>query len=174
MIETLIAILVLSVGILGSGWLQLAALRTSQQSAYQTTALQFAAEMADSIRANGSNTIFLSVDYDAFSAMSVPTAAPCYAADCAGADMAAFDIAEWLARAAAALPGMKARICRDAAPWDAAAHALSWQCSAPEESSAPLVVKLGWRVKNPDGSPLHDSDKDAPPGVAVAVTAYQP
>jgi type IV pilus assembly protein PilV len=172
MMETLIAILVLSLGIFGAGWLQLTAVRTVQQSSYQTTALQLAAEMADRIRANRNPAIFLAVDYDAAVAPAIPASAGCYGAHCDGSQMASFEIADWLARASAVLPGLKTRICRDTAPWDAAAQALSWQCSEPVDDAAPLVIKLGWRVRNPDGSTLLDNRKDTPPGLALTVMPY--
>src|SRR5690606_29049477 len=52
LIEVLVAVFVLAVGVIGAAGMQLAALRTSQQSSFQTRALHLAAEMADVMRAN--------------------------------------------------------------------------------------------------------------------------
>src|SRR5690606_15894095 len=51
LIEVLVAVFVLAVGVIGAAGMQLAALRTTQQSSFQTRALHLAAEMADYMRA---------------------------------------------------------------------------------------------------------------------------
>jgi len=56
------------------------------------------------------------------------------------------------------------QVCRDAQAWDGAAQGWHWSCSGGK--GAPVVIKLGWRGKNPDGTPMSDH-ADAP---AVAVT----
>jgi len=51
LIEVLIAVFVLALGVIGVAGMQLTAMRTSQQSAFQTTAVELPAEMADKMRA---------------------------------------------------------------------------------------------------------------------------
>src|SRR3954468_11288154 len=68
LIEVLVSVLVLAIGVIGAAGMQLTALRTSQQSAFQTAALELAADMADKMRANDSqmrrtDNYYLSVDF---------------------------------------------------------------------------------------------------------------
>jgi type IV pilus assembly protein PilV len=182
LIEVLIAILVLALGVIGVAGMQLSALRTSQQSAFQTAALQLASEMADRMRTNDrqakladADNIFLNVDYS--SAAGDPTVPDqlCYA-NCTPEALAKFDIYEWQKRLRAALPGGRAVICRDAAPWDAKAGALTWTCDPGSGHSGSIVIKLGWRAKgrNPDGSVIADAAKGFPPSMAITVKPYTP
>ncbi|MGH8806965.1 MAG: type IV pilus modification protein PilV [Noviherbaspirillum sp.] len=180
LIEVLVSMLVVALGVIGAAAMQMTALRTSQQSRFQTLAVQLASEMADKMRANDSQmkqgdaaNPFLVVDYK--SVTDGEPAAPgklCYAAACSGGDLAAFDIYEWKKRVKAVLPGGRVLICRDSAPWDSARNALTWNCSAGTEGSASLVIKLGWQGKNPDGSLIKDADNTFPPSVALTVEPY--
>lgn len=180
LIEVLVSMFVLALGVIGAASMQLAALRTTQQSAFQTAALQLASEMADKMRANdsqmkqsGSANPFLMVDYKS-DTDGEPTAPGklCYADTCDGGELAEFDIYEWKKRIRATLPGGRVLICRDSAPWDSAAKGFTWSCAGGAESSAPLVIKLGWQGKNPDGSLIRDAAKLFPPSVALAVEPY--
>jgi type IV pilus assembly protein PilV len=181
LIEVLVSIFVLSLGVIGVAGMQLSALRASQQSAFQTVALQLAAEMADGMRANVGQMIladaanpFLQIDYRAGPAQASP-GARCDATDCTPAELAAFDIHNFLSGVREALPGGRARVCRDAVPWDDAAKALAWACRGGD--GAPIVIKLGWQAKNPYGSvtgPAGAIDGEAPPAVALTVLTYLP
>lgn len=180
LVEVLVSILLLAVGVIGAAGMQLAAARTTQQSALQTVALQLASEMGDKIRANNlsarkpAENPFLLVDYN--SATQGEPVAPdklCFGSDCGDEDVAAFDIYEWERRIRNELPGGRARICRDVRPWDQGRRSLAWECtSGGTKDAAPLVIKLGWQGKNPDGSLIRDGDAEFPPSVAVTVTPY--
>jgi type IV pilus assembly protein PilV len=50
--------------------------------------------------------------------------------------------AAWQDRAAAALPGGRAVVCRDPSPWNAVTGAYRWDCAP---VAGPLLVKLGWQ-----------------------------
>jgi type IV pilus assembly protein PilV len=177
LIEVLIAVLVLALGVIGAAGMQLTALRTTQQSTFQTTALELAAEMADKMRANASqmkqaDNLFLKVDYQ--SATGTDPAAPeklCYSktASCGADELAKFDIYEWETRVKANLPGGRALICRDSAPWDSDVGALTWTCAKSSADSTGLVIKIGWQARNPDGSLIRDAAKKFPPSVALSV-----
>jgi len=52
MIEVLVAIVIISLGLLGMAGLQAAGLRGSQSSAYRAQAVQYAADMAERMRGN--------------------------------------------------------------------------------------------------------------------------
>ena len=176
LVEVLVAVLVLALGVLGAARLQLTALRTGQQSGLHSAAVQLAAEMADRIRANDASmraadadNPFLGADYDA--ANGTPLApALCYASGCDSEALARFDLYEWQRRLQAALPGARAAICRDGEPWNAAARAFQWECD--DEPDAPLVIKVGWHARDPDGSRVLDANGEAPPAVALVVSPY--
>jgi type IV pilus assembly protein PilV len=182
LIQVLISVFVLTLGVIGAAGLQLAALRTSQQSAFQTGALQLASEMADRVRANhmqmrrqDAENPFLAVDYRSASdpAPQAP-AALCHTVACDSGALAKFDIYEWEKRIKSTLPGGRARICRDSIPWDAAKGTLTWECNPGAGGNASLVIKLGWQGKgrNPDGSLIADAGTTFPPSVAIIVEPY--
>jgi type IV pilus assembly protein PilV len=179
LIEVLISILVLALGVIGVAGMQLTALRTSQQSAFQTAALQLASEMADRMRTNDNqakladtDNPFLKVDYSSGTGEPKAPDQLCYA-NCTPEALAQFDIYEWEKRLRAALPGGRAVICRDAAPWDAKAGAFTWTCNPGTGNSGSIVIKLGWRAKgrNPDGSVVA-ANTPFPPSVALTVKPY--
>lgn len=180
LVEVLVSILILAIGVIGAAGMQLAATRTTQQSALQTVALQLASEMSDKIRANGAairgrlENPFLSVDYNsATQGEPVAPAKLCFGIDCSDRDLAAFDVYEWERRVKSELPGGRVRICRDISPWDRGTRSLTWDCSPGDANgTAPLVIKLGWQGKNPDGSLVRSGGAEFPPSVAVTVIAY--
>lgn len=180
LVEVLVSILILAIGVIGVARMQLAAARTTQQSALQTVALELASEMSDKIRANDriSNSniagTYLSVDYDSDrQGEPAPPSKLCFGVECDNHEIAAFDIYDWEKRIGSELPGGRARICRDAHPWSEASRSLKWGCTtAGSDDSAPIVVKVGWKGKNPDGSPVRNNDKEFPPAVVLAVTSY--
>lgn len=182
LIEVLVSIFVLTLGVIGVAGMQLTALRTAQQSAFRTAAVQLASEMADRMRTNDSQmklaadqNPFLRVDYPPSDGKHIAPGKLCHAkaASCDAEELAKYDIHDWESRVGAALPGGRAVICRDAAPWDADNDALTWTCNPGAGSGAPIVIKLGWLAKgqNPDGSAVVDG-APFPPGVAITVKPY--
>lgn len=177
LVEVLASVLVLAIGVIGAAGMQLAAMRTSQQVVFQDTALQIAGEMADAIRARHRKVAgqqdahpFLRLDYQSSGADLLPVPDKlCYANICDEEEFLAFEIYEWKRRVQTGLPGGRVRICRDAAPWSSAGKVLSWECSDDLESGAPVVIKLGWQAKSPDGSLIRDVNNNFPPSVALAV-----
>lgn len=180
LIEVLISVFVLALGVIGSAGMQLGALRTTQQSTFQTTALELAAEMADMMRTNATqmklaDNPFLKVNYQSASGTDpAPPGTLCYgnASGCDAEALAKFDIYEWEKRIKLSLPGGRALICRDAAPWDSDVGTLAWTCAGPSADGAGMVIKIGWQAKNPDGSLIQDAAKHFPPSVALSVEPY--
>jgi type IV pilus assembly protein PilV len=181
LIEVLVSLLVLTLGVIGVAGMQLAALRTAQQSTFQTTALQLASEMADRMRANdsqmkstGTDNQFLKVDYTAANGKPTAPAKLCYDAACNAEELARFDVYEWQNRIRSGLPAGRAVICRDASPWDTGADALTWDCQPGAGDDAPVVIKIGWSARggNPDGSLRADRAAPLPPAVAITVKPY--
>jgi type IV pilus assembly protein PilV len=174
LIEVLVAIVVLAVAIVGAAGAQLAALRTRQASALLSNGVQLAGAMAERMRANAeqmrapdSANPYLQLRYDA--ALDGPPGAvpPCYAgAACASVQLAAFDIAELKQALHAQFPGGRVAVCRDAVLWNPARAALDWQCRG---ASGPIVIKLGWHARLPDGSKAQDDAGQYPPQLAIVV-----
>jgi len=181
LIEVLVSVFVLTVGVIGAAGMQLTALHTAQQSAFQTRALHLASNMADMMRANveqmrldDSVNPYLRVDYAASSTTTHASEYQCYDADryCDAAQLARFDISELQRHVDTGLPGGRVRICRDVSPWNATTGRFEWDCALPSHStSAPLVIKIGWQEKNSAGKPMQNSTSFAP-GMVLTVTPY--
>ncbi|MET0857036.1 MAG: type IV pilus modification protein PilV, partial [Telluria sp.] len=62
--------------------------------------------------------------------------------------------------------------CRDSQVWDAGRGALRWACGGGPQ--APVVIKLGWRGKEHDGSAAHDRAGEFAPSVAIALPGAAP
>jgi type IV pilus assembly protein PilV len=177
LLEILIALLVLALGIMGGAAMQLSALRTRHQSALLSQAAQLASGMAERMRANpeqmrlndGANP-YLSLNYDALAEPDpAPPASLCHGlgAACGSAQLALLDLYELKVLVHERLPAGRAVVCRDANSWQGGK--LRWACSG--GAGAPVVIKVGWRGKNPDGTPSRDEQQQSMPGVALALGA---
>lgn len=177
-VEVLVSIVILAIGVIGAAGMQLAAVRAARQTMYQTFVSHLAAEMGDAIRAgerwaskNSSADPYLGANFDAvLAAEPTPPARSCYSDDCNPTEFAAFEIHEWKMRIRNAVPGGQFLICRDSSPWSGDQNSLIWECRDGEAGTAPIVVKLGWQTKNPDGSLTGDAANRIPPGIALTVS----
>ncbi|TWI70209.1 type IV pilus assembly protein PilV [Pseudoduganella lurida] len=169
LLEILIAVFVLALGLIGGTAMQLHAMRTRHESALLSSAVRVASSLADRMRANAAQLpAYLAIDYDAHAEPSpAPPANLCLATPCDAAGLASLDAYELKRQVRATFPAGRARVCRDAQMW--AGGSLRWDCSG--EPSAPVVVKVGWRGKRPDGTPDTDAAGSYAPGVAIAVGA---
>jgi type IV pilus assembly protein PilV len=102
LIEVLVAVVVISLGLLGLAGLQVVSLNNNQTAYYRSLATQQTNDMMDRIRANlaGIGT----GSYDNLSA-TIPADPGCFAAGCSVANMAVTDHFQWLTNTAAMLPG---------------------------------------------------------------------
>lgn len=177
LIEVLVSIVILALGVIGTAGMQVAMLRSAQQSAFHAFAMQIASEMADTMLADHGHARqaagvdpYLGIDYR--SATDHEPEGPgksCYGNACNALELAEFEIYDWKKRIKAALPSGRVMVCRDSNPWNAGQKALSWSCDDEANSAAPVVIKLGWRTKNPDGSLRQDATGAVPPIVALTV-----
>ena len=108
LLEVLIAIVVLSIGLLGLAGLQAAGLRNNNSAYMRTMATQQAYDMADRMRAN--RVAVLAGAYDNISGTG--TNPDCITTGCTTAHMAQHDTFEWNTLNAALLPSGKGTVKR--------------------------------------------------------------
>jgi type IV pilus assembly protein PilV len=111
LVEVLVALVVMSVGMLGIAALYLEGLRAGRTALYRTTAITLAADMADRIRANRNAGL-------AYAGTGPGAAGGCVNGnlDCTAEDLAADDWFDWSNRLAAQLPdGATGEVVVDAA-----------------------------------------------------------
>lgn len=115
LLEVLVAIVVLSLGLLGLAGLQASSLRNNQTAYYRGIATQQAYDMADRIRANLAGV--RAGNYSNLVA-GLPAGNPdCFAAVCTAANIAVSDHRQWNTVNAALLPaGNGTVVCEDGAP----------------------------------------------------------
>lgn len=108
LIEVLVAVLILTVGILGLVGLQTRALQFSQESMLQSQAMMMAYEMTDRIRANKTSAD----DYEVMYGENVTATQNCQTGNCTPAQLALYELSEWKTNVAS-LPSGDAQIVRD-------------------------------------------------------------
>lgn len=143
LLEVLVAIVVLSFGVLGVVGLQAAALKANNETRYQSTAVAMARELADLMRGNKNLAVLTSGNpyvgnYTAASiaSMTNPGCAPCTSPT----QVAQAHMRDWVSRVNAVLPGFRARVCVDSDPYDEGGKP-RWDCTG---SGGIVVVKIGW------------------------------
>ena len=132
LIETMIAILVLSFGMLGMLSVFLNSLKITSSSHYRSIAAQQMYALSDNIRSSLPQlTVYPSASGGAVS--------NCLAtAGCTAAEITQTEIALWQTRLAALLPSGRGVICQDATPGDG--DSTNWQCSG----GGQFVIKVCW------------------------------
>lgn len=111
LLEVMVAIVVLSLGLLGLAGLQAASLRNNQTAYYRGIATQQAYDIADRLRANLAGV--RAGNYNNLMAV-IPTDPACFLAGCTIANMAVTDHFQWNTTNAALLPnGVGTVICAD-------------------------------------------------------------
>lgn len=137
-LEVLIAVIILSVGILGLAGLQAVALRNNHSAFLRSQATMLAYDISDRMRANLTETQADGYDLTAAN----PNANCIGTTGCTEAQMAGHDISEWNL-AVATLPNGQAVVCYDTSPEDgttAAAHA----CSGAAPGFGVYTIKIWW------------------------------
>jgi type IV pilus assembly protein PilV len=113
LIESLISIVVVSIGFLGFAGLQINGLAAANDSLFRSKAVYLSYQMADRVRANlpaANNGA-----YNSFTSQSPPSPGCTVSVNCTAAQMATNDFAEWLTeiQSAGALPNGGGVICLD-------------------------------------------------------------
>lgn len=151
LIEILVSILLLSFGLLGMVALQAGALQGQREARLQAVAIRFATELAERMQGNRAIAMQPVASANPYLLQDFEGAAPASTVDCAlggcgsALDVARWDIAEWLARLVdttrGGLPGPRATVCFDEAPYDTDGRP-RWACT---HSGGIVQIKLGWR-----------------------------
>lgn len=170
LIEVLVAVLVLSLGVLGAAGMQAVSLRANREARMQEVGTRLAAELGELVRAN--HVLARATDpqsnpylIDISNAAPDPIVACFTTESCsASADIARRDVADWAQRAVLLLPGMHAKVCYDAAPFDANGRA-EWTCDGAGDT---LHIKIGWTRADLNRS-TNTQDSATTPAVVLPV-----
>jgi len=107
MVEVLVALVVLTIGLLGIAALYLNSLQSGRTAIYRTQAVNLAADMADRIRANRT----AQAAYGTLFADAEAEVAGCYTTGgCIDTDLASSDLARWKATIAQLLPNGQGQV----------------------------------------------------------------
>jgi len=156
LLEVLVAIVVLSFGVLGVVGLQAAALQANKEARNQSAAVALGRELGDMMRGNKDIALQTTASQNPylvsnFTGTLPSTSANCFTGACATQlGVAEFNMREWLARVAAVLPGARVVVCFDDSPYASADGRPEWACSSTANDAA--VVKIGWSRQGFDTS----------------------
>jgi type IV pilus assembly protein PilV len=154
LLEVLVAVLVLSFGLLGIAGLLLASIQNNSVSTQRTAATFLAQDMADRIRSNINATKIFDKDGVIQPAFYLSTDVAvnnnCFGAGSTGcADpktVAARDLFIWRQQIQQSLPGGTGIVCRDSTPGDGISAA-NPVCD-PDIGDSPWVIKIFWVVRD--------------------------
>jgi type IV pilus assembly protein PilV len=159
LLEVLVAVLVLSFGLLGIAGLLLASVQNNSASTQRTAAAFLAQDMADRIRSNIDATKVFAPDGTLRPAyyLSNDVAANnnCFGAGSSGCTnrqtVAARDLFVWRQQIQQSLPGGTGIVCRDSTPDDGIRGDTALQADHgcdPDLGDSPWVIKIFWQVRS--------------------------
>ncbi|MCV6610878.1 MAG: type IV pilus modification protein PilV [Amphritea sp.] len=135
LIEVMVALVILSLGVLGMAALQTTAIKQNQSAYMRSQANQLAYDITDRMRANRANlTAYLQ------KSAGVNTVGCTTTDGCSGSQMAEDDLAEWFDAIARELPGGAGEVCRSNLSDDAAGAP---DCEG-NGTDNPVVVYIWW------------------------------
>ena len=152
MVEALVSVLILAFGVLAMGGLQLATMRSTQNSGKAAIAATLGKDYSEMMRSNASvsNNTSTAANVNPYlfdtantSSFTASPAANCTTSFCTPAQIATLHVADWAQRVALQLPNGRAVVCRDANPKDGAGLN-KWGC---DNSGSLVTIKLGWESK---------------------------
>lgn len=180
LLEVLVAIVVLSFGVLGMVGLQAASLQANREARLQAHGVRLAAELAELMRANKAVAVkpnaaanpYLVEDFRG----TLPTeTSNCFDSACAsGLELARSDMLNWLTRVKDELPGARVVVCFDATPYTSGGIPRWGSCS---NSGGIVQIKIGWTRASSNraatGTAAFDrvADSGSRPSVVTPVTA---
>lgn len=152
MIEALVAIVVMSLGLLAVVGVQLEALRGNMDASQSAVAASLVRDYQEaltaipSLAAKTTTDKITAVDKGSYTSYGTATECKGATANCSNTQFADFQTREWIDRASKALPGGKVTVCFDNAYREtsgSSAGLYKWDCS----NTGVLVVKIGWNSK---------------------------
>lgn len=185
LVEVLVAIVVLSFGLLGMVGMQAFALQANRETRLQGQAAVLARELAEMMRGNKvvgadpstTNNFYLgdftvgnlamgaNASYCSGANTSTPCATP--------VDVAKAEMTDWLNRVNTELPGARVTICFDGAPYDSEGMP-RWACNSTGADEI-AVIKIGWTRATTDrsetGTAAIKAASSTPPSVLFPVTS---
>lgn len=186
LIEVLVALLILSFGMLGLIGMQAFALQSNRDAKLYSEGTNLARELAEMMR--GNNLIAIKTDTVDNPYLTNTLQAGTDDSDClavGGActttkDVAAAQMTEWRTRVRNAFPGARVEICFDAEPYDGAGLP-QWDCTAGTAGvNEVIVLKLGWTIRSTDSSAtdananIGANDNGSRPQIILPVTGGNP
>ncbi len=185
LVEVLVAIVVLSFGLLGMVGMQAFALQSNREARLQGQAAVLARELAEMMRGNkvvgsdpsSTNNFYLgtftvgnlSMGSNASYCSGANALTPC----ATPADVAKAEMTDWLNRVNTELPGARVSVCFDGAPYDSNGMP-QWTCT-PTGADEIAVIKIGWTRASTDrsqtGAGAIESASSNPPTIIFPVTS---
>lgn len=176
-LEVLIAIIILSIGMLGAVGMQATALQANKETRNQAIATTFARELAEKMRGNHKVAIMpLAVGVNPYlfdvtlpSTPVVKTPVPnCFTAACPSPEAVAhWDVADWQSRVQTALPTPRVQVCFDKDPFDSTGKP-RWACT---DNGDIAVLKMSWNTTNTQGKLVLTSQPESLPLLVIPLTA---
>ena len=169
LIEVLVAVLILSIGVLGVAGMQVTSMQVEREARLQATGVRMARELGDLMRANPKVAEVLTAADNPylgdFTAAPGAPATNCLSDSCAdGKVLAGWEMNDWMTRVADDLPGARALICFDRTPYDGGGLP-QWLCSNDGNTA---VIKIGWTRSGTQGSGGTDKlDRATRPAVVM-------
>lgn len=173
LVEMLVAVVVLSLGVLGTVGMQLSALQGNRDAGQQSAAVRLGAELAELMRDNKEIAQKLTPVENpylvTFSGTLPNTTADCFVSCTDQYQVAQWGIREWLIRIKDELPEAQVVICYDAAPFESDGLA-RWECS---NSGGVVMVKIGWTRRSTNSSQTGENafETATRPSLVLPVTA---
>ncbi len=174
-LEVLIAILILSMGMLGAVGMQTTAMQANKESRSQAAAATLGRELAEKMRGNhavaiktvaADNPYLFDVSLTSSTAVTTATV-NCFSTGCPIAkDAATWDVADWQGRVMTMLPTPRVKVCFDDSPFDADGKP-RWACVA---GGNVVVLKMSWTRSDTAGT-LEFAASTGIPVVVIPLTA---
>ena len=172
-LEVLIAIIILSMGMLGAVGMQAAAMQANKETRNQAAAATLGRDLAERMRGNHTVAIkTLAADnpfiFDATLSGTVATPpVNCFTTGCPTVkDAASWDVADWQTRVQTALPTPRVNVCFDKDPFDSAGKP-RWVCT---NDGNVTVLKMSWTRSNTSGT-LEFAANTGIPMIVIPLTA---
>ena len=141
LIEVLVALFIMSFGLLGMAGLQVVSLKQNQSAYMRSQATILAYDVIDRMRANVSAV----ADGDYFITSGSQDNSCETTTGCTDAEMAAHDVFRWQARLAEELPLGSGVVCRDSDPDDSTDGVMTTPaCGDSADSDLPIIVYIWW------------------------------